>query len=393
MLETWEKQFNNRILMRGLEYCEAEKVQITDRDESKIFALVGGSDSRNYQVKIIVADSIVVDMTCTCPYAGDGHNCKHMAAVLYAISKTQMELLSTNQSCDSLWKIILSMSENNTKKLLLTEARKNPTLSNYIQNMYGECGIDISSLKREVTAIKRRHSDRYGFIDYYHATAYASDLENFLKRYVTSMIAKQEYRSAFELICYIYYNLGKLQIDDSNGEISILADSCLLYWQEIVDKCTPDDRKFFFKWFQQHLYDYMVDYLQCHIDDFFIDNFHDPEMLRKKLKILDTIIAKVVLKSDNGFSLYSNLEDYVMKRLHVMKELHVLEEEMDTFCQKYYHLPEVRHFIVKQLLEKKEIAKAIDALKESKRIDQNFAGLAAKTSEELMQLYQQTGQT
>lgn len=392
MLEIWEERFDDCVLARGSDYYKAGKVQITDQDKNNIFALVDGSGSLSYQVKIKLVNNNVADMTCTCPYADGGNSCKHMAAVLYAASKTQTDSSTANQPHDSLREIILTMDEDDAKNLLLSEAQKSPTLSTYIRNVCRNRTIDMSALKHEIATIKQHHSDRYGFIDYHHAFNYARELGDFMERYISSMISTQKYRLAFELTCCIYHSLGNLSIDDSGGEITMLADSCLSYWQEIIDKCSPEDTKFFFGWFKQHLYDYVVDYLQCHIDDFFVDNFHDPDMLKQKLEILDVLIAKADTKTDDESLLSFELENYVAKRLRVMEELCASEDEIIAFCQKYYHLPDVRHFMVQRLLEKNEVARAVEILKESKRIDHAFPGLVAQASEQLMQLYQRTDQ-
>ncbi len=53
-------------------------MKITDH---QIQAIVSGVD--DYEVEINFHNNHITDMYCSCPYAEDGHNCKHMAAVLY----------------------------------------------------------------------------------------------------------------------------------------------------------------------------------------------------------------------------------------------------------------------------------------------------------------------
>lgn len=47
-----------------------------------------------------------------------------------------------------------------------------------------------------------------------------------------------------------------------------------------------------FQWFQDCQENYVVDYLEDHISDFLLNEFHDEEMLRKKLYMLDEKITK-----------------------------------------------------------------------------------------------------
>lgn len=77
MDKSWKKLFEQKIRIRGKEYAY---YYVSDyiADENGYSATVNGSE--NYKV-YISAD--YKNMSCTCPYAKDGKNCKHMAAVLY----------------------------------------------------------------------------------------------------------------------------------------------------------------------------------------------------------------------------------------------------------------------------------------------------------------------
>lgn len=83
----WEEAFTRTILTRGLEYYHTGKVHLTESSHEKYAATVSGSEE--YEVSIQLAQGIVTKMQCNCPYAGDGLRCKHMAAVLYAVTKGQ----------------------------------------------------------------------------------------------------------------------------------------------------------------------------------------------------------------------------------------------------------------------------------------------------------------
>ena len=77
----WESLFSPRILVRGMGYYESGAVTELSRTEGGYRALVEGTE--DYEVEIEIKDNRILDMRCTCPYAGDGKYCKHMAAVLY----------------------------------------------------------------------------------------------------------------------------------------------------------------------------------------------------------------------------------------------------------------------------------------------------------------------
>ena len=78
----WKQLFAPHILSRGRDYFDSELVEIEAMDEQSIEASVEGTDT--YSVEILLRKGKVVQMTCDCPYAAGGENCKHMAAVLFA---------------------------------------------------------------------------------------------------------------------------------------------------------------------------------------------------------------------------------------------------------------------------------------------------------------------
>ena len=84
-MNSWQNKFETHILKRGMEYCEKGRVGQVEETGFGFSAPVYGSEE--YDVRIYVENDEVVAMTCTCPYAEDGENCKHMAAVLTAISR------------------------------------------------------------------------------------------------------------------------------------------------------------------------------------------------------------------------------------------------------------------------------------------------------------------
>ena len=77
----WETYFQKRILDRGYDYYFDDRVEDLRINSNRIKAVVNGTDF--YHVEIKLNGNQIIGMSCDCPYAQDGHNCKHMAAVLY----------------------------------------------------------------------------------------------------------------------------------------------------------------------------------------------------------------------------------------------------------------------------------------------------------------------
>lgn len=79
----WDYLFPYAVLLRGRQYFKQGRVLEMNQNNAKYEATVKGT--KRYQVSVHLTNPNLPKMTCTCPYAGDGHKCKHMAAVLFAI--------------------------------------------------------------------------------------------------------------------------------------------------------------------------------------------------------------------------------------------------------------------------------------------------------------------
>ena len=77
----WYTLFRQHMIDSGIKYYENGHVLDFSYSDNKITAQVEGTDI--YNVQITLDGEEVTDMYCSCPYAADGRNCKHMAAVLF----------------------------------------------------------------------------------------------------------------------------------------------------------------------------------------------------------------------------------------------------------------------------------------------------------------------
>ncbi|MGM9957953.1 MAG: SWIM zinc finger domain-containing protein [Erysipelotrichaceae bacterium] len=78
----FKKLFAAHILDRGYFYFIDNAVTRPKDKDGIITVRVEGT--RMYDVKIEHNGPDIIDMDCDCPYIEGGHNCKHMAAVIYA---------------------------------------------------------------------------------------------------------------------------------------------------------------------------------------------------------------------------------------------------------------------------------------------------------------------
>ena len=118
-------------------------------------------------------------------------------------------------------------------------------------------------LKEGVDQIVWEHGDRSGFIDYRNAWDFTREMDSYLEDKADTLIERNCWRQAFELTNYVFKTIGNVDIDDSDGGISQVANTCYDKWKEILENCTEEFRDEMFTWFTSHLAcDYVIDYME-----------------------------------------------------------------------------------------------------------------------------------
>lgn len=341
MLKPWEHLFKTHILARGWDYYENGAVSSLEKTDTGYKATVEGSS--DYDVEVEIYNNEVKELFCDCPYAEDGNNCKHMAAVLYEIEEQSAQMTGEERENPSdvrtgLENVIKNIDEAEVRNILLELALKNYSLQNQILTKYTDkiSPGQMNRLKQEVEMISWKYSDRGGFIDYNHAMDYVNELERFLDENVQELIDKNLIMQAFELTNKVFHTVGNQAIDDSDGGTTWIANSCYEYWQQIQAQATDEQREQMFQWFKKCPENYVIDYMEDYISNFLMDEFHDETMLREKMAMLDELIERAGDKTDCGsrYSAYYGHENNILKRLQIMKELNYSEKEINEYRAK-----------------------------------------------------------
>ena len=252
--------------------------------------------------------------------------------------------------------------------------------------------VDVDRLKWEVDAIVDKYSDRGDYIDYNHAWEFAFELDNFLHDNVSALADRKFNLQAFDLSSYIFLQIATVEIDDSDGGISQVADTCCELWKKILQNCNDVEKEQIHAWFlscKSNGQD--LDYFQEYIDGFLINEFCDEKLLRERIKQIDNIIEnsegrryieKRIWDAGNGF------RHPVIVRLDLMKKLGCSEEEIMAFRKKHRIVPEVRQLEILEFIDKEQWDLAISGLLESKEIDKEINSLVSWYSKKLIDLYE-----
>ena len=82
-IQPWQNKFYSKIISRGRGYYQLGYVHDMRYTDQDISARVGGQYFYNVNIHLN-ENGKILSMYCDCPFARDGNNCKHEAALLFA---------------------------------------------------------------------------------------------------------------------------------------------------------------------------------------------------------------------------------------------------------------------------------------------------------------------
>ena len=420
----WERFFQGHILDRGYDYYCDGRVSGLHFSEDKIEALVEGSE--DYVVRIFLKDGEVSRMFCSCPYAEDGTPCKHMAAVLYeyeeddddeecddedldddeweheAASHQHGEAADTSGSSSdskrssnaSLFDMVEAADDSLVRRFLLDVLQDDEKLALRFYSLTRPVVSpeDMKKYKKRVDQLIRRYQGRGGFIDYYSAGPFMNEILGEMEDLLGSMCDNQCFREAFELSAYTFVQVSKVEMDDSDGELSWFADVCTKWWERILegaeDTGQTDLQEIMFDWFTGHLDGSIIDYMEETVEDFLKDHFNQGDLQEKKLAFTDEMIS--AYQSGSGHGDYS-LNSWLMARIEIMQEMGGSWEELRQFCKGHWKYRSVRDWYADACKDRGEFEEAILTLEQSLMMDGSYPGLVSGYCLRLKELYQVTG--
>lgn len=399
----WKKLFATHILERGYDYYLENAVENIDISEDIIRADVIGSEA--YEVEISVNNGEVTDMYCSCPYALDGRNCKHMAAVLYEWSENaEEEELAKEVNTDlfqpaytvnaykkkviAVEELVSSATEDEVRSFLVFVLAEDEKLLLRFYNTLNKqvTKEDIDNYIRQVDIIADRYLGRNRFISYYEADGFISELEKIIDEDVRRMIDDDNYLSAFEVMNYIFVLVGDVDMDDSDGGTGMLADRIYQLWLELLAKVSSEEKKQMFDWFTSHLAGTVIDYLEEYIEQILMEEFEEKEYEQVKLDFIEDMIARSECK-DSDWSRDYAVGKWAVRYLELLKEKKTSDEQIKEICKKYWNNSTVRRYYIDLCMKKKEYDHVLQVLDECILLDKQYRGLISEYSEKKKEIY------
>ncbi len=386
----WKYLFQDHILGRGLDYFISNLVENVYSKGNIIKATVYGTEE--YKVEIVKEDDEIIDLSCTCPYADDGNNCKHMAAVLFYLEDKE-RVLKIEDIEISIAKLVKEAAPVLVEDFLVDILKNDEKLLNrFKSNLH--CDISLADMKRyknQINSIFRRYAGYHDFVDYKNAWDFISEIEELLDNDIQAMIDNNQLKEAFELTNYIFIKVGNQDMDDSDGGTGQVANRCLEIWKEILDNSSIELKRKIYNWFTGHLNGSVIDYMEDYIEEIIFYDFKEDEFMEEKIIFLDNKIREYK-KEENSWSNSYGLGEMLLRHINIMEEMEVSQNIIEDYCKENLKINEVREYYIDICIDRKDYDMAIKLLREGKDKEKDWSGIVLDYSLNLKNLYKKTGQ-
>lgn len=383
MAQRWKNLFKPWILERGQDYYECGWVFAIDQNESVIRARVSGSQL--YRVEIQRSGECVVRMHCDCPYADGGENCKHMAAVLFALDReTEAEAMNwpsvpeahVESRADRVdWQTALEqLPAEKLRELLRSLAEGDGSLQDRIVRMVSGPGDDPEQWHAELEQIVLDHTDYRGEIIYGHEYDCMADLAAYLDECLPYVLINGRGIDAAKLVMAVYGTAFNQDMDDSDGGLTLVMVTCRTAMAQVLSQADAQQEREIFDLLHEFLEKSNWNWGSDDLEEWILSIDWPRELQQKNLEWLD-----------------DNLDSWKMaKRAALMKRMGAATEEVMAWWEQYREDDSAYRPLL-ELYEEYDLFKAVELVQEKRNQERNTGWQITDYTKTLLRLYEKAG--
>lgn len=263
MEASWKKEFMPWILARGQKYYEDGRVTRIYQQGNTIRATVKGTE--DYNTEVDLPGGVLKFAFCTCPYAVQA-NCKHMAALLYAVEASEYtftdELPARNEfhviervEVKEHWlDAIDRLPEAVLRAELMKLAERDHSLRLKLTILYlgGLPEGQINNWQADLQEIAFSYMNQRGYIEQDDVYDFLLEAQNLLEEVSPILIKASAVMDAFKLTWMVYETVMEVPMDDEDNDTSILICDCEDAWREQFEKATESQKEEMHGWYWEH---------------------------------------------------------------------------------------------------------------------------------------------
>ncbi len=377
----WEYKFSKRILNRGFNYYLDGYVENIYINAKKIKAVVYGT--HRYHVEITLNGDDIKEMSCDCPYASDGFNCKHMAAVLFEWERRVSHPEIANSE------IIDDASDDDIRSFLLQLFNENPELVERFKQ-FTSTDNSMDAMTSELFTIINHYQYAHKYINIDNTVPFCEDYEKCVFKWFDLLEQKEEYFNAIRFLAEAYSILDSLDIDEDEQQpyaLSYYINEAFTYVLPYID---ISERKEVFDLLRQQFYSMKNYAFKIDLVETLLSRFIGDEYVESQLDFVEEqydYFGKYPSKFDREFMINSVVNDY----LELLEKNNASKKELKNVYKKYWKYDSVRMSCVKECILNKEYDQALKYLDKCIKLDYKDQSLYKRDIEMKKGIYQKQG--
>ena len=301
----WENNFSKRILNRGFNYYLDGYVENIYINAKKIKAIVYGT--HRYHVEIALNGDDIKEMSCDCPYASDGFNCKHMAAVLFEWERRVSHPEIANSE------IIDDASDDVIRSFLLQLFNENPELAERF-NQFISKENSMDAMTSELFTIINHYQYAHKYINTDNTVPFCEDYEKCVFKWFDLLEQKEEYLNAIRFLAEAYSILDSLDIDEDEQQpfaLSYYINEAFTYLLPYLD---ISERKGIFEFLRHQFYSMKNYSFKIDLVETLLSRFSGDEYVKSQLDFVEEqydYFGKYPTVFNREFIINSVVNDYL----------------------------------------------------------------------------------
>ena len=395
-LDQFEQVIDEKILQRGLTYFKKGLVHELDEISPNTYeAVVEGTEG--YTVRLVVENNVVTDYSCDCPY-DFGPVCKHVAAVIFSLQEEDLGLTKktgkTKKAAKSgvkksksvatqIDELMAKASVDELKELIRNEANKNAVFRNHVFSSLEHYNENVSKelYQKQLKAMIRSATDRYGFIDWNHARSLGRAVDELLDS-AKKQISRGSYQNAVWICFAVLEEMVDVlnEADDSNGDIGGCVDEAFYVLGEMATTCDSTT-------IRRQIFDFCLDeFKKCDYEGW---DWHTSLLTTAaRLVVTDEDFDRVMVLADK-----KQQSEYQNEELQLIKYGLLLDRKGEAvanqFLEQNMDNPKFRRMAIEKALEQKNYAKAVRLAEDGVRTDsKDKPGLAKEWYDWMLKIAQ-----
>ena len=377
----WENNFSKTVLNRGYNYYLDGYVEDISITKNKIKAVVYGT--HHYRVEIGLDGDEIKDMSCNCPYAQDGFNCKHMAAVIFEWERR----VSHPEIGHS--EILDDESDDDMRSFLLQLFNEDPELVERFKQFTSKENL-MDAMRSELFAIIKHHQYSYNYIDTDSTVPFCEDYEKCLFKWVDLLKQKNEYFNAIRFLIEAHDILGSLDIDSDGGHPYGLSYYINEAFSDILPYMDISERKEIFELLRQHFYTMKNAAFKIDIVDTLLSRFIGDEYVESQLNFIEEQYDYFV-KYPSIFDREYMLNLFANNYLEFLEKNDASKKEIEAIYKKYWKCYSVRMNCVQSCINDKNYDQALKYLDKCIKLDYKDQSLLKRDIEMKKDIYKKQG--